>query len=80
MAKDSLKVEGQDLEFLSDQYFSGKNYDTYTAVAISAGKSYSVRVLGSPEGRYNYWLIGAVVGVILLLLLAYAYLVKPEVK
>ncbi len=80
VAKDSLKVEGQDLEFLSDQYFSGKNYDTYTAVALSSGKSYSVQVLGSPEGRYNYWLIGAVVGVILLLLLAYAYFIRPEFK
>ena len=29
VAKDSLKVNGVDLEFLSDQYFSGKNYDTY---------------------------------------------------
>lgn len=80
VGKDSLKVEGSDLEFLSDQYFSGKNYDTYTAVSLLPGKSYSVRVIGSPEGRYNYWLIGAVVGVILLLLLVYAYFVRPEFK
>ena len=42
--------------------------------------NYVVQVLGAPEGRYNYWLIGAVVGVVFLMLLVYAYFVRPETK
>ena len=78
VSKGSLKVEGMNLDFQTDQFFSGKNYDTYTVESLRANAPYSVNVLGSPEGRNNYWLLGAVVGIVLLLLLVYAYFVRPN--
>ncbi len=66
--QNSLEVqsEGIPFEVRKNVSFSGRTYDTYTMLNGIKGQTYKATLTGIPEGRGRLWIIGAVLGVVLL--------------
>ena len=62
-----VKSEGTPLEIRKNVSFSGRTYDTYTIMKGLKGQTYEATLTGIPEGRGRLWIVGAVLGAVLLL-------------
>lgn len=76
--ENTLKVTGDNLLERKGVPFSGRNYDTYTVSEAAIGKPLTVTIGGVPEGRGRLWIVGGILGAVLLVGLGFAYLSRPH--
>lgn len=78
--ENSLEVLGDNLQVRKGVPFSGRNYDTYTLSSASIGQPFTVTVNGIAEGRGRLWIVGAILGAVLLVGLIFAYIQRPRLS